>query len=130
MFNLLSSKIGTAILVAVCVLFGVGLTLVFPDALERQEMAIFDRFQAMVSPPPVSERFIVILARERSLREVQSWPWPRQLHGQLLGHLSQAKLVVFDVLFPDRSNAADDAMLAAAVGSSGKVIAAGLMVDN
>jgi putative nucleotidyltransferase with HDIG domain len=130
LFNLLRNKIGTAILIAVCVFFGVGLTLVFPDALERQEMAIFDLYQARVTPPPVPERFIVVLAMERSLREVQNWPWPRQLHAQLLGRLSQAKLVVFDILFPDMSNPVDDAILAEAVVRSEKVIAAGLMVEN
>jgi putative nucleotidyltransferase with HDIG domain len=93
-------------------------------------MAIFDRYQSMVKPQPVREKFVVILARERSFQDIQNWPWPRQLHAQVLGRVAQAKLVVLDILFPELSNPEDDAILAAMAANLGKVIAAGLVVFN
>jgi EAL domain-containing protein (putative c-di-GMP-specific phosphodiesterase class I)/CHASE2 domain-containing sensor protein len=60
---------------------------------------------------------------DRSLREVGRWPWPRRYHAQLADKLTAAgaKRIFFDVVFENRSNAADDAMLAEAIEQSGRV---------
>jgi putative nucleotidyltransferase with HDIG domain len=116
------------VLILICGVLAAGLTALFPDVLGRQDMAIFDRYQSMVNPPEVSENFVVVLAKDRSLQEVQNWPWPRRLHAQLLERLYLAKYVVLDILLPDDSNPEDDAILAAAAKKSGKVISAGMVV--
>ena len=79
-------------LVALCPIVSAALVLIAPAMMERQEMVVFDLYQSMVEPEPVPEKFVVVLARERSLRELQNWPWPRRHHAQLLERMRLAKL--------------------------------------
>ncbi len=52
-----------------------------------------------------------------SLRELNSWPWPRGYHAKLLDRLVQAGAarIAFDVDFSSHSNAAQDRMLSEAL---------------
>jgi predicted signal transduction protein with EAL and GGDEF domain len=56
-----------------------------------------------------------------TLAEIGVWPWPRELHAQLLDKLlaADAALVAFDVDFSARSTPAADAALARALEAAG-----------
>lgn len=71
---------------------------------------------------PTSETVIVEIDA-RSLAELQSWPWPRQYHAQLVRqlHRSGASIIAFDVDFSARSGSGDEE-LAAAIRQAGHVI--------
>ena len=60
---------------------------------------------------------------DRSLREIERWPWPRRYHARLTDKLTAAgaRRIFFDVTFENRSNPVDDAMLAEAIARSGRV---------
>jgi putative nucleotidyltransferase with HDIG domain len=117
-------------LVLACPILAAALILLAPGLLARQEMAVFDLYESRVEPPPAGERFVVILARERTLREIQGWPFPRRLHAQLLKKLDGAKLVVLDAIFPQPTSPVDDRRLAEAAREAGNVIGAGLIMFN
>jgi putative nucleotidyltransferase with HDIG domain len=90
--------------------------------LRSPAMMLFDVYQDVITPPEIPEKIVVVLIGERSLREVGSWPWPRRFHAHLLGRLNLARLIVLDMLFPERSAPEDDALLAAVAQQSGKVV--------
>ncbi len=61
----------------------------------------------------------------KSLQEIDTWPWPRSHHAEVLNRLidAGAELVAFDVDFSSSSSAAEDAALEQALaGSAGRVI--------
>ena len=70
---------------------------------------------------PTSETVIVEIDA-RSVAELQSWPWPRRYHAQLVRqlHRSGASIIAFDVDFSARSDS--DEELAAAIREAGHVI--------
>ncbi|HEU5286226.1 MAG TPA: EAL domain-containing protein [Sphingomicrobium sp.] len=74
-------------------------------------------------PHKASGDIVLVQIDDRSLRELGRWPWPRRFHAQLTDKLTAAgaQRIFFDVMFENRSNAADDAMLAAAIERSGRV---------
>ena len=52
---------------------------------------------------PTNQRIVIIGIDEASLANLGMWPLPRRLHGQLLDHLRQAKVIGFDILFREAS---------------------------
>ena len=60
----------------------------------------------------------------RSLQEIGTWPWPRQIHASLIDNLRAlgAAEIAFDVDFSTTSNAVDDAALAAALERAGGTV--------
>ena len=70
---------------------------------------------------PTDEDIVIIAIDDRSLEALGQWPWPRDLHAQLIDRLTQAGAgpVAYDVLFTEASPQ-DDA-LAAALARNGKV---------
>jgi diguanylate cyclase len=61
----------------------------------------------------------------KSLSSIDSWPWPRRHHAQLIDVLveSGAEQIVFDVDFSSHSSDAEDQALAAAIArADGKVV--------
>jgi len=69
-----------------------------------------------------SEEIIIIGVDEESLAKLGAWPFPRKYHAQLLQHLSQARVIGFDMLFSEST--ADDAQLSAAMAAAPPVILA------
>ncbi len=68
-------------------------------------------------PRTASRDIVVIEIDARSLQEINHWPWPRGIHGQLIDRLSaaHARAIAFDVDFSTPSTTADDAALTAAL---------------
>lgn len=75
-------------------------------------------------PARDASQFIIIGIDEDSLKpeHLGRFPWRRSVYADLLPLLSEARVVAFDVLFPEPS--ADDAALAAAIRKHGRVVLA------
>lgn len=75
------------------------------------------------SPPP--KELLIVAIDEQSFQALKkAWPWPRRYHARLIRNLKAAgaRLIVFDVLFAEPSNAEDDRLLAEAIHQAGNVI--------
>ena len=66
---------------------------------------------------------VLVAIDDRSLREVGRWPWPRRQHAEIINRLSEAgaNRTFVDIVFNGRSEAADDAKMAEAVGKARNV---------
>lgn len=70
---------------------------------------------------PASGEVHIVEIDSRSLRAISHWPWERRYHARLVDRLHDAgvRSIAFDVDFSSRSNATDDAALAAALARAG-----------
>jgi diguanylate cyclase (GGDEF)-like protein/PAS domain S-box-containing protein len=80
------------------------------------------RFRAGIRDP--SGTIAIVDIDARSLQEIGTWPWPRQIHASLIDNLVTlgAAEIAFDVDFSTTSNAVDDAALAAALERAGGTV--------
>lgn len=69
---------------------------------------------------PGSGRILLVEIDARSLKSLNSWPWPRHLHGQAVTALDRAgaSQIAFDVDFSSHSTPTQDAAFAAAIAQS------------
>src|SRR5688500_10919268 len=118
----------TAIAVAAACLVGFGTALAgwgapLENWLEARRSALLQR--------PVSGEVVIVEIDARSLEEVQSWPWPRSVHGRLVDRLRQAgaRNIVFDIDFtsPAGDPKEDRAFGAAIRRAGGRVVLPGLL---
>ena len=95
------------------------------DTLRRWDNLIYDTMLANQSVSPTSE-VIIIEIDDASIAELGRWPWPRNVHAELVNKLADAnvKALGFDILFtePDRYSAKNDALLSDAIKRHGKVV--------
>ena len=87
----------------------------------------YDLLFAFQSPHPPPGIVMVVIDEPSCTQLQQPYPqWDRALHAQLLGRLSEApaRLVVFDIYFPESDPRAGDERLAAAIGANGRVLLA------
>jgi CHASE2 domain-containing sensor protein/signal transduction histidine kinase len=77
-----------------------------------------------VMPLPVDPRILLVTIDDSSLKKLGQWPWPRSLHADLIDRLSAAQPagILFDVIFSEPGNPADDKRLADAVCNAGNVL--------
>jgi adenylate cyclase len=96
--------------------------------MRSAELRTFDaRTRVFADPAKARPDVVIATIDERSLRElaptVGRWPWPREVHAAALDYLKYAgaKLVVFDVQFPeaDRANPASDSTFVDALANDG-----------
>lgn len=68
--------------------------------------------------------FVIVELDAKSLNAVGQWPWPRQIHAQLIDALSakNAAQIAFDVDFSAQSNPAADKALADAISRSNSTV--------
>lgn len=89
------------------------------------DQAIYDASIAQFRKP-IDKDILVVAIDERSLLELGRWPWPRNLHAQLVDRLREAgvKAIAFDVVFaePDRIHPEYDKQFAAAIKRMGNVV--------
>ncbi len=91
-------------------------------AKEVIENIFLDRYITNMELPPIDERIILILGSDKSVKEIGTWPWPRELYSKLFDQLADAKAVGFDILLVDESNETSDNDLAEAIKRHGRVI--------
>ncbi|HEX4554751.1 MAG TPA: EAL domain-containing protein [Xanthobacteraceae bacterium] len=92
-----------------------------PDALKN---ALTD-LRSYGVPRPATRDIVIVAIDSRSIEAIGVWPWPRQLHAELIGKLEDAKAsdIVFDVDFSAPSNpASDQAFLDALKKAGGSVV--------
>ena len=75
---------------------------------------------------PAGDRVVVVRIDQKSLAELGRWPWSRRLHAQLIDRLDAAGVrgIGLDILLSDPAlyDPEGDALLARALGKSGKVV--------
>jgi len=100
------------------VLFLAGVTL-----LDQVELRTYDmRLRAL---PPAPPRHVTIAdIDEASLARLGRWPWSRATLARLAERLDQAgaRVIAFDVFFPERESPAADGQFARAIGATRKVV--------
>lgn len=77
-----------------------------------------------LTPLPVDPRILLVSIDDQSLKKLGQWPWPRSVHADLIDRLSTARPagILFDVIFSEPGDAADDQRLADAVCRAGNVL--------
>ncbi|GAA0204353.1 CHASE2 domain-containing sensor protein/signal transduction histidine kinase [Brevundimonas nasdae] len=90
-------------------------------ATARPDNMIYDAWMRMRAGP-TSEQIVIVAIDNRSLEALGRWPWPRQVHADLIDRLAQAQAsaVGYDVLFVEASDQGD-ADLARAISAAGNV---------
>ncbi len=89
-------------------------------ALEFIERRITDNgFQAIERA--ASGQVVLVEIDERSLRELDVWPWPRRHHARVIERLlaAGARTIALDLDLSSRSNPEDDQALARAAAAAG-----------
>ncbi len=77
-----------------------------------------------LTPLPVDPRILLVTIDDQSLKKLGQWPWQRSVHADLIDRLSAARPagILFDVIFSEPGDAADDQRLADAVCNAGNVL--------
>nr|WP_281501140.1 CHASE2 domain-containing protein [Erythrobacter sp. F6033] len=100
------------------------------DWTERLDQQILDfSMQSMAKEPHPS--IVIVEIDEKSLADLGSWPWSRDIHARLIRNLSDSRpnAIGLDVLYIEPSNAEDDAQLGDAIRDAGNVILAHSLAD-
>ena len=83
------------------------------------EARLFDLLSTLAPQSPEEPGAIVVAIDEPSLSDIgRQWPWPRDLHAELIRNLraAGAKVIAFDVIFAEPSSEEADAALAGVLG--------------
>ncbi|MGO4571964.1 CHASE2 domain-containing protein [Microvirga sp. 2TAF3] len=83
------------------------------------EARLYDLFSTIAPPRPPQPGTVIVAIDEPSLSEIgQRWPWPRNLHAQLIEKLraAGAKVIALDIIFAEPSTEEADRALAASLG--------------
>ena len=80
---------------------------------ERMRSAVFDGWQKLQPRDLSASDVRVVLIDDASIEELGPWPWPRYYLARLTEQLTArgARVVAFDVLFPERDRISPDAFL-------------------
>ena len=75
---------------------------------------------------PVGDDIVLVEVDERSLRKIDTWPWPRSAQGKIVDELDRldAGKIVIDLLYTGPSRPAEDQALANAIQRAGNVVLA------
>ena len=67
---------------------------------------------------------VIVAIDDASIGQLGRWPWPRQIHANLINILAAdgAKVIAYDVNFPEASDATNDQALADALRKAGNVV--------
>lgn len=100
-----------------------------PDTLpgRRLELLGFDLLTVSTAPDKIDAPVIIVGIDDPSFAELNhQWPWPRTLHARLVDALKAAgaRVIAFDVLFPEPSADDNDARFADAIRRAGNVVLA------
>jgi adenylate cyclase len=98
------------------------------------ENHFYDVLSTLSPPVPETTPVILVGIDEPSFAELgMQWPWPREIHGELIDSLSAAgaSAIALDIVFAEPSAQESDQALAAAIRRAGNVLlAADLAVEE
>ena len=121
-----SRAAGLTLLLCVIALFLSGVPL-----LDQLELKTYDmRLRALKNAPP---RHVTIAAiDEQSLARLGRWPWSRTTFAALAERLNQmgARVIAFDLFFPERESPRADEQFARAIASTKKVVLGTVFVER
>jgi adenylate cyclase len=99
--------------------------------LQTLELKTYDmRLRGLESAPP---RHVTIAAiDEASLARLGRWPWSRTTFAALAERLDKlgARVIAFDLFFPERESPRADAQFAAAIGATKKVVLGSVFAEQ
>ena len=92
----------------------------------RWENQFYDLTIRTFFDKPFNRNIAIVAIDDKSLNELGRWPWPRSVHAEFIGKLSEKnpKAVGYDVMFalPDRANPDLDRQLLAAVKRNSNLV--------
>ncbi len=93
----------------------------FVGIFETSSARITDRLFLPQSPDP---SVVIVAIDDASILQIGRWPWPRRVHADLIQVLTEAgaKVIAYDVNFPESSDPENDAALAASIRSAQNVV--------
>lgn len=106
---------------------GVAVAVSLSSVWNMVELKLLDRMTVASAPNKSSFPITIIGIDEESFARLGlQWPWPRSLHATLVDRLTAAgaAVIVFDVVFSEPSNTADDKRFADAIQRAGNVVLA------
>ncbi len=119
----------TLLLVMLLLAAGLG----WQNGLGRLDLTIYDALIS-TSPRPAREDIIIVAIDDYSLAELGRWPWPRELHAQLIDQISpaQPRAIGLDVILsePERAPRRGDTALQAAMARSKRVVLPVVITPN
>lgn len=113
----------------VCLVLALRSLPLWPDISGRA----FDLLSTIGQPVPPEPGVVIIAIDEPSFDAIgKPWPWPRDLHAQLVGALRAegANAVTFDIVFAEPSNPDADAALAAALDDRTVLAATEVLIET
>jgi diguanylate cyclase len=119
------SKISAANMQYLILAFSLLLAVLFATTNEGAVERSVQNVRDAVNSKPASGAIHLVEIDAKSLKQLQSWPWPRRYHAQLVNQLTKAGAaqIVFDVDFSSYSTRREDAAFANAIqNSAGKVV--------
>ena len=74
-----------------------------PAPVQVMRLRVFDMFQQAQPRERQVAPVVIVDIDEDSLKELGQWPWPRNLIGELVEKIAEAKALIigFDILFPE-----------------------------
>lgn len=111
---------------AVLVSWALCTLLVFSRHWQSVELKLFDWLSVATAPRRSSLPITIVGIDDASMARIgKPWPWPRDLHAQLVDRLARAgaSVIAFDVVLVQDA-AQDDAALAESIRSAGNVVLA------
>ncbi len=88
------------------------------------EKRMLDTYFQVRGAEPAHPDILIVAVTDEDLRQIGSWPWPRKFHSTFLNVLRpyEPAVILFDMFFPETSDAANDEAFATAVQKSGNVV--------
>lgn len=110
---------------ALLILVLIALAATASGVLGRVDNMLYDLGQRLGSRHAPTD-LVIVAIDEHSLSTLGRWPWSRRLHASLIDRLHQdgARVIGLDLVFaePDTADQPADALLAAAIQRSGRVV--------
>ena len=70
----------------------------------------------------VNEKVVLVVVDEKSVNRFGRWPWDRKIFAKGLSRLSQARVVILDIVFSEETDPQSDTFLAQTIENMGNVV--------
>ncbi len=119
----MARAVGIVITLGVILLFLTDVFFADLPLLEQLELKTYDmRLRAL--PRAAPQHVTIAAIDEKSLAKLGRWPWSRTTWAELVQRLDQlgARVIAFDLFFPERESAGADAQFARSIGQTRRVV--------
>lgn len=98
-----------------------------PQRLDNVLYDILARANGRAADPSI----LIVDIDDRSLAQLGAWPWSRETHARMVDRLTEAgaRTIVYDILFSEAGDPAQDQALGQAIQRSGKVYLPQFLAD-